>query len=153
MRTLKFQRWVSIIFLVFVIVLLLYFLLAWRSNLWPFNSSWQVVSLSSGEVYFGHLVWFPTPHLNDVWYVRNVRDEKGNNNQRLFPLSGAFWGPENSLYLQPDKITWWSNLRKSSQVVRLIESQSQTPANYQVPSTPVPGTPAGHPFSTPAPVK
>jgi len=150
----EFQRLISIIFLVFVIVSLLYLLLAWRSNLWPFNNSWQVVALSSGDVYFGHLVWFPTPHLNNVWYVRNIKDKKGGSNPRLFPLTGVFWGPENSLHLQTSKIVWWSNLKENSQVVSLIKSQSQGSANYQASSSHTSSNgPFGNPSSVPAPAK
>ena len=105
---------------------MLYTFVAWAGNLWPFNKSWQAVALSSGEVYFGHLVWLPTPHLVDVWYIRNVSDENDNLSHKLFPFSSLYWGPQNILYLSKDKIVWWTTLSDTSQVVRLIDLAKST---------------------------
>ena len=125
----KSVSWVKIsigIIVVLIGVFLLYFFSAWVGNLWPFNKSWQAVALTSGEVYFGHLVWLPSPHLVDVWYIRNVSDENNELSQKLFPFSSLYWGPENVLYLSREKIVWWTTLSSTSQVVRLINLARST---------------------------
>ncbi len=132
----KVSQIISISILVLLIVSGIYLAIAKSANFWPFNNRWQAVSLVTGETYFGHLVWFPSPHLIDVWYIRNI-NQKGKISARLFPLSSVSWQPENVLYLKSRNIAWWTTLRKNSQIVQQIKraesqiSQGISQRNFQ----------------------
>ncbi len=129
MKTLKqIAQIISVFILILIVSGGIYLAIAKYANLWPFNKSWQAVSLTTGEVYFGHLIWLPSPHLVDVWYIKTTT-RNGQTNQELFPLAGLYWGPENVLHLKSKNISWWTNLRKDSQVIKAIQSfKNQIPA-------------------------
>ncbi len=113
-------------------------------------SEYSAVYLSTGDIYYGKLNWFPWPRLTNVWILqRNI----GQNNQvqlGLGQFTNAFWGPMDEVYLNPKQIVFWARLRSDSQVVKAIQNPSalQQP---QVPATPPSATSTFRGPSTPPP--
>ncbi len=106
-------------------------------------SPYSAVYLSTGDIYFGSLSWFPWPHLTNVLLLQR---QVGQNNQpqlSIGQLSGAFWGPVDEVYLNPKQIIFWTRLRNDSQIVRVIQNPNllqQQPATstFRGPSGPPP---------------
>jgi hypothetical protein len=83
-------------------------------------SSYAAVYLSTGDIYYGKLSWFPSPHLTDVWYL-----QKGGANGTQFgiaPFTSAFWGPINEVYLNPNQIIFWTYLRNNSEIAEALSN-------------------------------
>ena len=94
-------------------------------------SPYSAVYLSSGDIYFGKLSWFPSPHLTDVWYLQR---SQGQNNQvqvSVQPFTSVFWGPSNELSLNSKNIIFTTRLMNSSQVVQAIENPQAAAAQQQ----------------------
>lgn len=87
-------------------------------------SQYSVVSMASGEVYFGKLSWFPSPHIYKAWSLQKQIDQNNQPQFSITEVSKAFWGPVNDLYLNQKNIIWWSRLRKDSQLVKAMENPS-----------------------------
>lgn len=115
---------ISIIIGLFVIFCF-YLAFAWGREFWPFEAKYQVVALASGEVYYGHLTFFPSPKIIDPWLFQQIPSQKEGEEPetRLVPFSSLFFGPENVLYLEKDQIVWWGNLKKDSEVLKFIKGQ------------------------------
>ena len=41
-------------------------------------SPYSAVYLSTGDIYFGTLVWSPSPHLEDAWFLQRSTNAEGN---------------------------------------------------------------------------
>lgn len=92
-------------------------------------SAYSAVYLSTGDIYFGELSWFPIPTLRNVWYLQRTTDETGKPTVGIAPLTGAFWGPIDSVRLNPKDVVLVTRLRNDSQVTKaLANPASLTPA-------------------------
>ncbi|PJC47372.1 MAG: hypothetical protein CO034_02750 [Parcubacteria group bacterium CG_4_9_14_0_2_um_filter_35_11] len=111
------------------VVLAFYLVFAWGQELWPFAKGYQVVSLANGAVYYGHLSFFPSPRMVDVWLFQQTTPEKKEETPQLnlIPFTSLFFGPKNVLYLEKEQIIWWADLEKDSSIVKFIESQKGIP--------------------------
>lgn len=91
-------------------------------------SPYSAVYLSTGDIYFGKLSWFPTLRLNNVWFLQRGADANQNPQFAIAPLTATFWGPSDELFLNAKDVVFTVRLRADSQVVQAIEgrtSQSQ----------------------------
>ena len=83
-------------------------------------SGYSAVYLTTGDIYFGKLGWFPWPHMTEVWVL-----QRGANQQLgVAPLKSAFWGPVDEIYLNPKEIVLWTSLRNSSQLAQALANPS-----------------------------
>jgi hypothetical protein len=108
-------------------------------------SPYSAVYLSTGDIYFGRLVWFPTPHIEDAWFLQRGTDAKGNPTAGVYPFSQIAWGAAGDVYLNSKQIIFWTRLSATSSVAQVIENPSAAvgTANQQVetaPQIPVPAT-------------
>lgn len=99
-------------------------------------SPYSAVYLTTGDIYFGKLSWFPSPHLTNVWFVQRSVDAQNQSQLGLVPFSSAFWGPINAVYLNPKQIVLWTRLRAGTDISRALEDpnlmrQLQVPAGGQ----------------------
>ncbi len=106
-----------------------------------FEKPYWAVYLDTGDLYFGKLNRFPKLSLTDVWFLqRNLNDQK--NPLSLAKFAGAFWGPEDRVYLNEKNIVWKAKLREDSQVVQFVKNpqtgQNQQPAQPSVQPQPQP---------------
>jgi hypothetical protein len=98
------------------------------------TSSYTAVFLTSGDVYFGKLSWFPWPHLTNVWFLQRGVDQQNQPQLALTPFKSLFWGPAGNVYLNPKQILFWAPVGADSQVAKALEnpsSVSQLPAQQQ----------------------
>ena len=91
------------------------------------KDKWQVVFLNNGQVYFGHLKNLRRDYvsLENIYYLRaaqSLQPSQQNSQQiNLVKLGDEIHGPEDTLYISKNQISFWENLRKDSQVVRIIK--------------------------------
>ena len=119
---------------IIILVIALGVVVYWQKG--GFESPYYAVYLSTGDIYFGHLSYFPKYELTDVWLL-----QKDSSNQQnpfsLVKFDKAFWGPEDSMKLNSNDIIWTSELKSDSPVVQAIknpqalnqatQNQAQTP--------------------------
>ncbi len=98
-------------------------------------SEYSAVYLSSGDIYFGKLSWFPWPKIKNVWYIQRGVDAQNQPQLGLAPFTSVFWGPVDEVSLNPKEILFWTRLRESSQLVQAFRNPQAVqppPANQQV---------------------
>lgn len=138
------KKIVLIIFIIVLVVVSFYLAYAAGKKTWPFGAKYQAVALESGEIYFGNLSLFPSPKLSNAWMPQQTQGEKEEVGLQLVPVSSSYFAPENILYLNKDKILWWTDLSEESQVVQVItgKAQEKVPADEatQPQTTPQPET-------------
>lgn len=85
------------------------------------ENAWQAVFLENGQVYFGKLAERGPEYvsLTDVYYLKEASDLQ-NSNLNLVKLGGELHGPEDTIYIRKDSITFWENMKESSRVVQAI---------------------------------
>jgi hypothetical protein len=99
------------------------------------DSPYSAVYLSSGDIYFGKLDWFPKPHIENAWHLSSAVDAQNHTQPTLLPLKNLFWGPSQDLYLNEKQIIFWTKLRADSQVAKaLADPSSVQSVNSATPS-------------------
>lgn len=116
--------------LVVVLLVAVGALIFWQK--FGFEKPYYAVYLSTGDLYFGKLSHFTRVSLSDVWFLqRNPEDTQ--NPLSLTPFKGAFWGPEDELYLNSKDIVWKVKLKSDSPVLSYIKNpQAGQPSQQQV---------------------
>ena len=120
-----------IIFLVILLVVLIVvavWIVSWLgrpSTLAP--SPYSEVHLSTGDIYFGKLSWFPSPHLTNVWLLQRGVDAQNQQQLSFVKFSNAFWGPIDRIELNPKQIMFWTRLQKDSATAKAFENPSSLP--------------------------
>ncbi len=123
-------------------------------------SRYSAVYLSTGEVYFGILSWFPQPHLSNVWFLQRSADQNNQPQVGIAPFKGTFWGPVDEIYLSSKQIIFWTRLRNDSQLIKAFDNPDslrqaqqgqQQPQGQQFPPSGTTSTSRGS--SGPAPAR
>lgn len=108
-------------------------------------SPYSAVYLSTGDIYFGKLSWFPSPHMTNVWFIQRNTDQSGQTQVSFVPMKSVFYGPMDEINFNAQDIVFSTRLKNSSQIVRAMENPSavgqQTGVSGAASST-VPSTPA-----------
>lgn len=93
------------------------------------GSDWQAVFLTNNQVYFGHLSDHNRGYvtLKNIFYLRAAEPLQqgaapGGPNLSLVKLGGELHGPQDVMYIPKDKIMFWENMRKDSQVSQAVAS-------------------------------
>ena len=97
----------------------------------PSLSPYSAVYLSTGDIYFGTLVWSPSPHLEDAWFLERGTNAEGNAMVGVYPFSQVTWGPSDTVYLNSSQIIFWTRLSSTSTVAQLIANPSTAAAAAQ----------------------
>lgn len=102
------------------------------------SSPYTAVYLTSGDIYFGNLSWFPRPHMTNVWYIQ--RSVNGSNQPELgmAQFKNAFWQPVDEIFLNPQQILFSANVRSDSPIAKLL----QNPDQFRQSAADVPPVPA-----------
>ncbi len=115
--------------------------------------SFHAVYLRTGELYFGHLVRFPSFGLKQVYFLQ-VNAEDQQTPFRVQRFYDVFWGPDDFMKLNRDEVVWISKLRSDSQLLNLLVTNPtltpiqspganvQQPPQVTPPGTEVPAAPA-----------
>ena len=113
--------WLAIGLLVLVIVFLsIYY------EIGPFKKAdnYYAVALTSGDLYFGKLSWWPSLVLSDVWFIQRDLAATSTPSLSLDKLTNVFWGPEDKIKLNRENVLMITKLRPDSQVIQTIKSQA-----------------------------
>jgi hypothetical protein len=100
------------------------------------ESPYSAVYLSNGDMYFGELRWFPTPHILNALHLERTTDANNQQHLALVPLSKLFWGPTDEIYLNSKDIIFWTKVRSDSDVVRVFQSLAGGGSGTDVSATP-----------------
>lgn len=87
-------------------------------------SPYSAVYLTTGDIYFGKLSWFPSPHLTDAWVLQRSQNAQGQTQLGVAPFASSFWKPVNEIDLNPQQIVFWTRLRNDSQLAQAIANPS-----------------------------
>lgn len=112
------------ILLTIIILLLIIFgiVIYWQKVGFKNESSYWAVYMTSGDIYFGKLNWFPKLSLTDVWFLqKNSQDPQ--NPFSLAKFKQSAWGPQDKIYLNEKNIIWKAKLDENSQVFKFIKNQ------------------------------
>ena len=90
------------------------------------SQKWQAVFLTGGQVYFGKLSDVGNGYvtLSDVYYLKSA-SELEQSNLNLVKLGGELHGPEDTIYIRKESISFWENMKDTSRVVQSIQSAKQ----------------------------
>lgn len=140
-----------LIILIVIIVILVavgVWLGSWALGLGKPNNSgpseYSAVYMSTGDIYYGKLDWFPWPKIKNVWFLQRGVNAQNQAQLGIVPFNTAFWGPVDEVYLNPKQIIFWTHLRNDSQVAKAFANPNvfqQQPS----PGAPFQGPPAGLP--------
>ncbi len=83
-----------LLILIIVLVVVLGGVLYWQLGM---KKSYYAVYLSTGDLYFGKLSYFPRVSLSDVWF-RQRGSNNPQNSLNLARFADAVWGPEDKIY-------------------------------------------------------
>jgi hypothetical protein len=107
----------------------------------PDISSYSAVYLSTGDVYFGHLTWFPHPRLTNVWLLQRGVNAQNQPQFGVVPFKNALWAPVDSIDLNSRDIVFWTSLRADSAMAKAMENPASVQAQPQPPEGNFPATP------------
>ena len=112
------------------------------------SDKYQAVFLDNGQVYFGKLSNLNANYveLTDIYYLQvdqQVQPDQDTSPQQqisLAKLGNELHGPEDQMFINPDKIVFWENLKDDGQVSTAIAEYqanppAEQPAQEQVPPT------------------
>lgn len=123
----------------------------WGSSENAKASEITAVYMTTGDIYFGKMDWFPWPRLKNVWYIQRGVDQKQQPQVGLAPFKDIFWTPIDEVYLNPKEIVFWTRVKDGTQLAEALknpEAFKQSQANTQ-PSAQSSGTVPGAGFKGP----
>lgn len=85
-------------------------------------SGYTAVYMTSGDVYFGKLHWFPKPYLADALYITKTPGQDGQMQFGLAAFKSVIWGPTGDIYFNPLQVLLTAPLRNDSPIVQEIEN-------------------------------
>lgn len=110
---------------------------------------YYAVYLTSGDVYFGQLHFFPSLVMNDAYFLQadSTREEGG---YVLSRFSNALWQPKGTIKFNRDHVLWIAELKKDSKAVSFIRqgtaessdgSSLKDAASFSAPQVNIPSVP------------
>lgn len=133
---------VNVVLLIIVIVLIL-LIAGW--GIWKLtsnsNSKFSAVYMTTGDLYFGKLVRFPSFGMKQV-YTLQVNAQNQENPLSVQKFSNVFWGPGDFLKINRDQVIWMTSLNDLGQMSQLLTNNPELlPTQQQAPAqgTQVPG--------------
>lgn len=101
--------------------------------------SYQAVFLNNNQQYFGHLnnIETPYPYLTDIYYIQiqpggnTATVPEGESKFTLIKLGNEIHGPQDVMYLNPQNILFWENLRADGQVMQGITKEKAQSSRTQ----------------------
>ena len=109
----------NILFFVIALIIISTAIVYWRQK--NIEKPYYAVYLENGDIYFGKLSILPYLFLNDVYFLqKNPSDSQ--NPFSVLKFENAFWGPENKIYINKEKIIWKTRLKDDSQVLTAIKN-------------------------------
>lgn len=94
-------------------------------------SKFTAVYMTSGDIYFGKMDWFPWPRMTSVWYLQRSVDQKNNAQLSVAAFKKVVWSPIDEIYLNPKQILLWTKIKDGSELAKALENPSSVSAQTQ----------------------
>lgn len=118
----------KILFIVVILLLvLIVVLVVWK--LFIAAPIYHAVYLTTGDIYFGTLVRFPTYGLKQV-YTFQVNPEDQEAPLSIQRFRNVFWGPEDFLRINREHVIWTVKLSSTGQLAQLIATNPDLTAAF-----------------------
>lgn len=122
-----------------VLLALIFFKNNSREESYIDTTKYQAIFLNNGQVYFGHITKLNNGYLrmNDIYYLRVNQqvqpDQKApaQDDVSLVKLGCELHGPQDSMVVNKDQITFWENLKDNGQVAKAVADYKRTNPNGQ----------------------
>lgn len=92
----------------------------WKGKEKMKSSEITAVYLSTGDIYFGKMDWFPWPRLKNVWYIQRGTTQAQEPQIGLAPFKDVFWSPMDEIYLNPKEIIFWTRVKGGTQLAEAL---------------------------------
>lgn len=105
-------------------------------------SEYTAVYLSTGDIYFGKMDWFPIPRMKNVWFIQRGTGQGNQPQYGLAPFKGVFWSPIDEINFNPKEIIFWTKIKDGSELAKALANPSalQAAQNQQNQEQPPTGT-------------
>jgi hypothetical protein len=136
--------YISLLFSVTIVLVGLLFALVLSSNRnkeesFVDASKFQAVFLNNGQVYFGHINELNKDYMSvsDIYYLRvnqqvqPDRQAAAQNDVSLVKLGCELHGPQDSMVVNRDQVTFWENLKEDGQVAKAVAEYVKANPNGQ----------------------
>jgi len=119
--------WPSIIVLVIAVIIVAGVLSFKKTD---GGDDYYAVYMTTGDIYFGKLDYFPRLALEDAYLLRLTSDEK--NPIKIEKFSDSIWQPEDKVYLNDEQIVWKAKVNEKSQLLEWFRNQKKATNNLEV---------------------
>lgn len=85
------------------------------------------VYLSTGDIYYGKLSYFPKLKLVNPWFIQKTQDGQ----LALSRFADAVWKPESEITISRDKVVFIAKLDKTSPVIDAIDGKQSAATQQQ----------------------
>ena len=99
-------------------------------------SPYTAVYMTSGDIYFGKLSWFPRLHMIDTWYLERGTGQDGKPQVGVAPLTSAFWGPVGDIYINMQNVLFYAPIKNGSQIAQAFANPSSVQQQTDTTSLP-----------------
>lgn len=83
-------------------------------------SEFTAVYMTSGDIYFGKMSWFPRPKLQNVWYLQRGVDQQNNPQLSIAAFKKVLWSPIDEVRINPKQIILSTRIREDSELARAL---------------------------------
>jgi hypothetical protein len=116
-----------LVMLAAIIVVVAMLAAAWllrRDSAISFETAYQTVLLSNGQVYYGRLEGYGTAHplLREVYYVQSSANPQTHEQTNILLRRGKEWHEPDRMYLNPSQILLVEPVGADSKVAELIKA-------------------------------
>jgi hypothetical protein len=94
-------------------------------------SRFTAVYMTSGDIYFGKMDWFPWPRMKSVWYLQRSVDQSNNPQLGIAPFKKIVWSPIDEIYLNPKQMILWTKIKADSELAKALENPSSVTSDSQ----------------------
>lgn len=85
-------------------------------------SKFTAIYMTSGDIYFGKMDWFPWPRLKSVWYLQRSVDQQNQPQLGIAPFKKIVWSPIDEININPKQIILWTKVRAGSELAKALEN-------------------------------
>jgi len=131
----------TLLIIIIILVILIVGWVVWKLIAGP---QYSAVYFSTGELYFGKVVRFPSYGLKQA-YSMQVNPQNEENPLSVQRFKNIFWGPEDFVRINRDNIIWTVKLDSEGRMAKLLEQNPDLAPQQSAPQQPAPSQGAVQP--------
>ncbi|MFA6494951.1 MAG: hypothetical protein WC246_01490 [Candidatus Paceibacterota bacterium] len=86
------------------------------------DAAWYAVYLDTGDLYFGHLSWFPSTTLSHAWYVQH----SSQGDLSVNDFSKVSWKPAGTIQINRQHLVWTAQIASDSPLLSVMSDQTHS---------------------------